>query len=425
MLVTQRSRLAEEEGISLVEMLVAIMILGLVMGAMATSLTTSLFGVQGQERQVRATALVSEILEQAAGLGWSDVGLCETAAVNHFGGGTYTYDDGTQEDLVTLEDTEAVCQPPSTHPLLPLQTLVRSDVSYALETVVSWKDDPLDGLGAADPDTTEDLKHIWVRARWEHRGEPREHVNATFIAPGALVQEITAEILHDRDEDGTADDDFTYLDAADSLTKSQTSLRVRTIRPQSAVTAEWVLANGNSVGDRAMTALDSTGALWGLVIPKGSPDVIINQLSNGETRFSFKATDAASGVVVTVVKRGLFLIEPIGMSIAWSGGPPAIRVRSDGVACPFSAVVYARGALSSDIATGTWSSPMSTSDGLVAATTDAEGATFERTYTGIGGLGDASSLTLRVDVERVTDLATESRTFDPILLQHLEEGQTC
>lgn len=399
MLVTQRSRLAEEEGISLVEMLVAIFVLAIVMGAMANALTSALFSSQGQERHVQATAQLQQSIEQANGVAWEDAGLCESAAVAHFGGSTYTHADGTTEAIVVLDDNDETCT--GTPLLVPERVVTRQGVDYTVETVLSWTDDPLDDVSGVDPNSPQDLKHVLITVAWEHRGSPVSVRNETFLAPNALEQPIRTQVEH------TGGSSFTYLTAADNLTVTDVYLRAFTVVPQSAVTVEWARIDGSSVGQQSMENVNGRGTEWRFLIPNGSPEFTINKLANGETLFRFTATDAATGTAATVLDRGLFLIEQSGHTVSGTTVPASIRLVT-GVACSFTVSVNVQGALSSDLVSVTWTNGP-TETALTVTAVNENGASFAHTFTGVTDFVPGTT-DLTVSATRVADNHTAALT---------------
>jgi type II secretory pathway pseudopilin PulG len=409
-----RARLRDEDGISLVEMLIAIVLLGVVMGAMARSLTTSLFGVQGQERVVQATAQMQESLEQVNGVVWEDAGLCESDVDAHFGGTTYTHADGTTEPIVVLDDDHSSCT--GTPLLVPERTVTRQGVDYTVATVVTWTDDDLDNDGTGtDPNSTQDTKHVLVTITWEHRGEPRSASNETFLAPNALEQPLRTRVEHDSGET------FTYLRTADNLTLTDVYLRAFSVVPQSGITVTWARQDGSSVGPQPMIDVSGDGTEWELLIPNGSPEFTINKLPNGETLFRFAATDAASGSTATVLDRGLFIVEQVGHEFTSQTLPASIRVK-DGVACSFTLETTIRGALSSDLVSATWTNgPDETA--LSSVSSSSTGGTFRAVFTGETGFAGGST-DLTIGAVRIADghVVELVRTLP---VEELEAEQTC
>lgn len=394
-------------------MLIAIVLLGVVLGAMARSLTTALFGVQGQEQQVQATAQLQESMEQVHGVAWERAGLCKSAAQTHFGGTTYTHADGTIEDLVVLDDSHEACS--GTPLIAPTRSLTRQGVDYTVETVISWTDDPSDDVSGTDPNSPQDLKHVLVTVSWESRGEAHRVSNETYLAPNALEQPIQTEIDH------TNGQTYTYLTTSNNLTQTDVYLRAFTVLPQSGINVTWARQDGSSVGPQAMVDVSTDGTEWQLLIPNGSPEFSINQLPNGETLFRFTATDAATGTSSEVLDRGLFLIEQGGHAMTTWSLPDSIRVK-DGVACTFELAVTIRGALASDLVSATWSNGPSES-ALETVSTTSTGASFQARFAGESTFA-AGTTDLTISGIRIAD-GHVAQLVETLPVVELEPEQTC
>jgi type II secretory pathway pseudopilin PulG len=412
-------RLADEAGISLVEVLVTVVLLGIVMGAMARSLTVSLISAQGQESQVRATALLQESLEQVVGVRWDEAALCQSAADARFSGGSYTYPDGTVETLVVLDDDDETCTQAGGPPIVPFATVGRDGTSYDVETVVTWSDDPLDDESGSDPNSAQDVKHVQVTVTWEQRGEARSVVNETYRAPGGYEQRIQTQVDH------AGTQTLTYLDwdpSTPQWTMTTTYLRLWTQTPQSGVTVSWVRADDTAVGPLAMSNVGSDGVTWQLEIPDGSPDQAINNLANGETIFTFASTDAATAEVTITFDRGLFVIQQPEHEVTSRTYPSEIVV-DDGVTCDFSLGVVVRGALSSDLVDASWSAGPSPT-ALVSTASSSTGATFETSFDDATGFTAGTTTTLTVSVERIADGHIITESVD-IPVRELGEDESC
>lgn len=409
----ERSRFADEEGISLVEMLISIVLLSIILGAMARSLTTALFSAQGQERQVQATAQLQESLEQINGVRWADAGLCRAAVTAHFGGTTYTHEDGTTEPLVLLDDSDETCTAPI---LVPARTVTRAGVDYTVETVLTWTDDPSDDVSGTDPNSPQDLKHALVSVEWEHQGSPRSVSNETYLAPNALEKPVRTQVEH------SSGQSFTYLWTDTNLTKTDVYLRVFTVVPQSGITVTWARQDGSMVAPQPMTDVNGKQTEWRLLIPNGSPEFAINQLPNGETLFQFSATDAATATAQSFLDRGLFVIEEAGHTVTATTVPTSVRIK-DGVACPFTVEVFVRGALTSDLVSATWTNGP-TETALTAVGSNSTGTSFRATFTGQTGF--ASGLTtLTVTAVRVADAHPGELVVADIPVTDLDATQSC
>lgn len=422
--MTPRSKFEAEDGISLVEVLVAILVLGLIMGAMAQTLVGSLQSAQAQERQVHATSLTRQLVEEARGLPWPKLGLCEDDIPAVFPGGTYDYADGSSEVLVPISMQDEICAGVGDPPLQPRTTIERNGVAYTVTTVVTWHDDPLDNDASGNDADPEDLKRILVRADWEIRGQPRSTIIESFVAEDAYAPPLVAEVLH---EGGV---NYTYLNAYDGdgtndgLTQTPVVLRVTAAVPQSGVEVTWTNADGSTV-TRGLGSADKL--VWTHTIPPGDTDFTANRLSNGETVFEFTAREAATARVGNTFARGLFLIEPSGVGVrderligADGVQVSSVRVASGQTCGPYTLSIFVDGLLRSDFVTAVWTDGLGQQE-MRAGEEDSTrmGATFSATLPisplPAGGGTPPASVTVSFFLQRVGDgltLGKEPSTAD-------------
>lgn len=145
-------RLAEDDGISLVEMLVGLAIVGLAMAAMTSSVFSALASSRAAQDQVDAAQRVNEVMEDLLGRP-----LAEVAPATHDGVATPVYEDVT-----------------------------RRGVTYTAATDVRWVDDPCNGsaapaVGAADPRM--DYLEMRVTVSWTVGDTPRSLDTVMLRAP--------------------------------------------------------------------------------------------------------------------------------------------------------------------------------------------------------------------------------------------------
>ncbi|MGI8876779.1 MAG: type IV pilus modification PilV family protein [Egibacteraceae bacterium] len=149
-----RRRLAAEEGMTLVELMVAMLILAVVFAGMAQTIITSLSALHAAELRTRATALGKEVVEELHGLAWEKTALYTDEVT-----GATTFDG---EDLVLI--------PPASprDPEVPVtdETVDRDGITYELSRRVTWFDDP-----ATSED--EDYKRLVALVAWSERGTAR------------------------------------------------------------------------------------------------------------------------------------------------------------------------------------------------------------------------------------------------------------
>lgn len=395
--MNRRSRFRDEEGISIVEMLVAIVLLGLIMGGMARSLVVTMMSAQGQERQVRATSLARELMEEARGVSWEQLGLCQDDIDAEFSSGTYTFPDGDKV-VVPLSMSSSICSPIEDAPLRPVRVITRDDVDYEVRVVVGWHDDPIDGVAPSDTEP-DDLKHLLVAVSWGHQGQDLSTQMESFVGEDAFTPVLTPTVLQEDASGNPAS--VTYLNRYDGvdeapnendgLTQTDVLLTVTTSTPQSAVTARWLKADGTYISPVAMLKVDAL--TWEHLIPNGSPDFESNRLANGETIFEFTGTDEATSATSVAYARGLFLIERIGVGVSAvgvlepDGSGPTTTLRADaaGTLCgPYTLTVFADGLLRSDFVRAVWTHDLGTSEmqNSGSGSADARGAGFTASLSG-------------------------------------------
>lgn len=439
--MTPRPSPGYEEGISLVEMLVAILVLGIIMAAMAQSLVGSLRSAQAQERQVHATSLTRQLIEEARGVPWPQLGICEDDVAATFPAGTFEYPDGSVEVVVPISMTDDACDPLSSAAIRAVETIERNGVAYTVRTVITWHDDPLDDDASGNDSDPDDLKRVLVQADWEHRGTPRMSTIESFVSEDNFSPPLVAEVLH---ADGKP---YTYLESYaggtdDGLTQTPVVLRVTAAVPQSGIEARWQNADGGTIV-RGMESSDKI--VWTHTIPKGDPDFEANRLSNGEIVFEFTAREAATARATTTFGRGLFLIEPSAVGVsqerltgASGAAIEVIQVVADSrqiCDVPLRLSVFAEGLLRSDFVTVVWTDGLGQQE-MQAAPEGAgpSGSTFssEVPATTFPGGGDLpATVTVSFILQRVGDGLTipdpipETAPWEPNADFTVQEVTTC
>ncbi|HVM13827.1 MAG TPA: prepilin-type N-terminal cleavage/methylation domain-containing protein [Egibacteraceae bacterium] len=157
MLTRLGRRLDGDAGISLVEMLVALLILGVAMTAMTSSVYAALASSRGAQDQVNASQRITEVVEDLLGRPLSQIA------------------PATQDGVTT--------------PAYPPVTL--RSVTYSVATQVRWVDDPCNGsavpaAGAADP--RRDYLRMQVSVSWTVGGTPRSLDTTMLRTPTSAEQ---------------------------------------------------------------------------------------------------------------------------------------------------------------------------------------------------------------------------------------------
>jgi len=141
-----------EEGMTLVEMMVAIIILGIALSAFAGLLISTIRATSRNERTVTATALAQEVVEEMQAATWDNAGLYdnEVAAAD---ADTVIWktrlsaaDEFESRDLVLI-GAYAVGERVATIPT-PFEFVTRGKTDFRIDRYVSWLD--RDGIGGVD-----------------------------------------------------------------------------------------------------------------------------------------------------------------------------------------------------------------------------------------------------------------------------------
>ena len=313
-----------DDGLTLVEMMVALVVLGVVLTAMASVLITSMVSMQRSERVVHSTQLGNEVIEEYLALPYDLLGLYTTEATDHFGAATF---EG--EQLVLFPDPSEEPDPRVVPE--PERTVTRSGITYTVETAVTWIDDP-----ATDVD--QDYKRITVMLTWEHRGDVRTARTEGTRSPAPDEQPLTA----------TIDPDVIKIDSNGSIDGSAYRFDINVVakEPQSAVRVRWTRRNGELSSWRLLESDHPHDLTWSTRINESSVEA---RFANGGTLFEVEGTSAANEKVTTTIGRGVFLHDLEMPADRLTVSPTTIWVHPDDGACdPLDVTMEVVGAVVSD-----------------------------------------------------------------------------
>lgn len=301
MLAHLRRRLAREDGISLMEVLVAFMLLGIVMSGSVRFFSTTLLSLQSAERRTHATALANEELENLRAIPWEDAGF---------------YDD----DFAGTPPTDTViidpARPASSGAPLPEEEITRAGGPLQVGRSITWVDDTQTG-------TATDYKRLVVEVAWQDRGRtfsisvesvrspnPDEQEGAEFVL--SLLDVLPGVVYTDTDG---------WVDAA--ANPSGVDLSARTSTTADFVTVSYLERGATSETTQSLGSTDLiewTGSL-------GSA-----QFRNGDVTFTFVATKTTpyeQQVIGTTLVRFLQPVAIVTSSpgvLAYCPGPDASTV---------------------------------------------------------------------------------------------------
>lgn len=245
MAVDQRRR-SSEEGLGLVEIMISIVLIGLILAGLASSLITTLRSIRTAEKTSLATALHQELLEATVALPWERIGL-------------YTDDPDYVSTVTEAESgqtfTSVGLAPESpTDPRIDprVQTFTRENAQFEVTRDIYWVD--------TDGDGTDEAKRIRTIIDWT---DPAGGGSATFYAlrlPTGLELSDEFEVLL-----FTSSPNVVQLDGSGETTADMEFI-VNTSQPSQTPQVTLEDANGNTITLGPWTANgDSTS--WTATLP--------------------------------------------------------------------------------------------------------------------------------------------------------------
>ena len=193
--VTEQARRRAEAGLTIVEMLVALVLIGIVFAGVSTALINSSRITVNNERRVQATAMLNALHEELQALPWDLAGLYgyEVEAADPDLLSTLGIDPVATpvmfegEQVVLFEDPNTPCDPSepfcNREPLVPELFTTRSDlgdIDYEVVTVVTFADDVGEGQVA---------KRFTTIVSWEVLGRTVEQRFQSVRSPTAAELE--------------------------------------------------------------------------------------------------------------------------------------------------------------------------------------------------------------------------------------------
>lgn len=389
---TPPSPLAGDSGMSLVEVMVSVVILGVALTAFAATVVQSLQTITGDEQHVRATQLASEQLELLRGTQWAALGFYADDP-----GYSATGRDGAQ--TVTLGPT----RPPGDTGLLPVQTVERDGITYTVEIDVVWRDDPnTPAPPAIDPDPR-DYKEISAMLVWDVAGQ-------TFSLEDSTTRRASAaELAVEEVPDCASGDIVELLVSPDVVTISSSGAlhEAVSVRVETCTASSSVVLDPSPAASRSLRAEPGSGDT---LFTTDSLDVGAGGFSAGVHTWVVRTagsggTDSATATV-QVVEEGSDPLAVTGLSVE-----PALCVKRNGRphrdSTLTASVIGAGGSTSVVLA---WTNDAGSATAW-AAGPDGSGGTLHRAVLGTAEDLVGSSTTISVTVDRLDDGASVTETF--------------
>ena len=207
---------------SMVEMMIALFVLGVVLSALASVLITSVRGIVVAEREVQATALAQQEIERLQTIEWEQVALYEndtqtqTALASDWAEVRAGSAELSAAALVELPAVPTTTDREKQVPL-PVMTDDRHGVTYTVLRYITWVDRSGDGL--------EDTKRLHIVVRWPTLTGEREIVANGERTPTQSESASSEEGV--RVLSFTRSPDPAFLDDNGAVTGESVAIRVR------------------------------------------------------------------------------------------------------------------------------------------------------------------------------------------------------
>lgn len=293
----------EEAGFTLVETMVALVVISVVFAAMAGFLITSIKAQATNERRVRATQVGNQAVEDLRALPWDVLGF-------------YASDDGYEAtvdgaETVTLDEpTDGVRD--SRVPLPGTHDVVANGVTYSRTLSIVWFDDPGDGLDVADDDANlHDAKLVRSALTWNVGTDVKTLTVEGIRAPTA--DEVTPrgqDVVNPFQVQAFAGSPATMdLDAA-GMTKDPITFSLTTTIASSQVRLSFV-DRDNLTQSFLMTA-PSSNTDWSFTLPAGSGpfDIGVEQFTARAYAPAGATADGATDVTFSLSSTTLDISTP-------------------------------------------------------------------------------------------------------------------
>ncbi|MBW3603424.1 MAG: prepilin-type N-terminal cleavage/methylation domain-containing protein [Actinobacteria bacterium] len=394
---------SEEDGFTLVEMLVAILLLAIILSAMVSVIITSLTSMQREEQRVRATQLAQEELERIRAIEW-DCAAIDSTDPDY----SPTYGGNT---TVVLDPTE--CSDTSIAPD-PSPTVRAVDgIDYTVTRNVYWIDDPADGTAAAGTDSEpQDYKEFRADIGWTFRGEAYTYANTSTRVPTVEEVPLDSPPPSATFEITSLEVDPVSVGTSSGATTSTITVIVET--SQAASSVNLTVASPSTFGTQAFSDISSgAGVRWQKTIPAGS-----TAFPNGDHEFVVDATGSlgSDSETETVTFAEAPAVTPVTIkNPVLSPGEP-LCVGGSSLHQAVTITVDVDGVSTSDDADLSWTdktggatmSPVvATANGAQFTATIPAGTQFNRTTT-----------TLTIDARRIADNTVAQATFSVPVQKH-------
>ena len=339
-LLARRGMRRGDDGFTLIEMSIALIVLAIAMAALAAALISGFVSAQKADARTRGNQLAAQRIENLQSVDWGQLGMYkdDATAAGVWNSGI---DAASGESIVKIADTTPSPAPSDMVRATSTQTI--KGTTYTVRAMVTWR-----GSSAASPNdgTTFAAKRLSVTVSWTARGSTQTLRLADFRAPTSKEMRSPASAVTSPIgmSNGSAAPNQTL--SASGMTTSALTFLVDSATPATGVTATIIAADGTPVvttltGDVTSKHWSGTLASGAGAFTPGATTVTFNATGSGGTIGSttatvnlvapagspFQLTGATATTVSTTLNSDNTLASPITLSVAASTTASAVTVQ--------------------------------------------------------------------------------------------------
>lgn len=381
--------LTADDGLSMVEIMVSMVLLTVAMTALASTLTASLAQVADNQELTRANQLGTQLIEGMRSIAWDDLGV-------------YADDPGYQSTGADGSPTVTLgaARPAGSAAPTPTRAVQDGGITFAATTDVVWVDDPNEpGPGQSDPDPR-DYKEVRLRLVWQVGGTEYEasftsarRPTVSEVPVGAPVACTPGHIV-----DYSVSPDFVELGGVGE-TEEEVTVTVETCTESSAMHLA-----PSPLSPRSMTNAGG-GTLWTYTFPAGTTDYEPGEYTWTVTSSGTDGTATAEAIVQFATRQD-DVLQIVGLTLD-SGG--LICVDQNRVLQNIALTAHVTGADGEDRVRFSWTSQSGDADGVYTGEVSGNGRFVGTLPAGHRFTGGTTTIT--VSATRTSDALNVSEAF--------------
>jgi Tfp pilus assembly protein PilV len=382
--------LADDDGISLVEVLVGIVILGIALAAFAGTIISALAAITSDEQVVRGNQAAADTVEEVRSLPWECIGFAPG-------------DPGYVATPTSVEITADCSGPARTNRPPATDTMTVDGQDYQVTRSITW----VDAAGVAG---TRNHKRVDVTLDWTVRG------NAYSTSTSSIRVPTTAEVPVNDTSVACTPGRITRLSITPTIVEIASSGQTNetiSVVVDTCSASSTVRLNAVTVGDFPLSPINAERTSWRIVLAQGTPN-----FAPGTLDWVVTATPADSSTADTARQTMTFFraseLVPLDVTAITQGrsfcvddnGPDRDRLR---IAVPITITVQGMTASNQGTVTLGWTSVNDSRPATFVSSTTTS-STWTTTVP-VGTRFTATSTTLSAIAIRAADNADATETL--------------